>query len=92
MVQANMRYLQRVFNKIIQNPYVLIAPAVILVCLFSIYPLLFAIKVSFLNWDVVTNTQSFVGFNNYVNIFNDPVFGKVLKIRLYIPSSRLCSA
>lgn len=79
MVQANMRYLQRVFNKIIQNPYVLIAPAVILVCLFSIYPLLFAIKVSFLNWDVVTNTQSFVGFNNYVNIFNDPVFGKVLK-------------
>lgn len=79
MFQASMRYLQRIFNKIIRNPYILIAPAVILVCLFSIYPLLFAIKVSFLNWDIVTDTQSFVGFDNYANIFSDPVFGQVLK-------------
>lgn len=79
MFQANLQYLQRSFNKVIQNPYVLIAPAIILVCLFSLYPLLFAVKVSFLNWDIVTDTQSFAGFNNYANIFNDPVFGKVLK-------------
>lgn len=79
MWKLSIKFIQKRFNGIVKNPYVLIAPAIILVCFFSLYPLLFAIKVSFLNWDVVTDTQSFVGLDNYTNILSDPVFAKVLK-------------
>ncbi|WP_219836885.1 carbohydrate ABC transporter permease [Paenibacillus sp. R14(2021)] len=70
-------------NRILRNPYVLIAPAVILVCVFSLYPAFFAVRVSFINWDTVLGTKSFVGFKNYMNIFHDPVFWKVMRNTLY---------
>ncbi|WP_054023801.1 carbohydrate ABC transporter permease [Bacillus sp. FJAT-28004] len=79
MSKMSIKSIQQLFNGIIRNPYVLIAPAIILVCLFSIYPLLFSFKVSFLNWDIVTDTKSYVGFDNYTNILSDPLFAKVLK-------------
>ncbi|SEO52178.1 carbohydrate ABC transporter permease [Paenibacillus sp. OV219] len=68
-----------VANKLLKNPYVLIAPAIILVSLFSLYPALFALKVSFLKWDVVTGEKSFVGFDNYVSVFTDPEWLQVMK-------------
>ncbi|AZN40567.1 sugar ABC transporter permease [Paenibacillus albus] len=66
-------------NRIIRNPYILIAPAIILVSVFSLYPILFAVRVSFMNWDTVLGTKENVGFDNYIHIFKDPVFWKVLK-------------
>ncbi|WP_181909365.1 carbohydrate ABC transporter permease [Paenibacillus taihuensis] len=66
-------------NRIIRNPYILIAPAIILVSIFSLYPILFALRVSFMNWDTVLGTKEYVGFKNYIIIFKDPVFWKVLR-------------
>lgn len=71
--------LSRMINRMMQNPYLLIAPAVVLVCLFSLYPILFTVAVSFMNWDVVTDAKAFVGFGNYMSIFRDPDFLLVLK-------------
>ncbi|MCQ6562636.1 carbohydrate ABC transporter permease [Paenibacillus mendelii] len=84
------RMLPRALNKVLQNPYVLIAPAVILVSIFSLYPILFAVKVSFMNWDVVTGEQSFAGFNNYRSIFADPDSMQVLKNTLIYAFFTVC--
>lgn len=62
------------FSGLLRNPYVLIAPAVLLVFTFSIYPILFAVIVSFMKWDVVTGERSFIGWENYISTFRDPDF------------------
>ncbi|UVI31285.1 carbohydrate ABC transporter permease [Paenibacillus spongiae] len=84
------RLLSRALNKVLQNPYVLIAPAVILASLFSVYPILFAVKVSFMNWDVVTGEQSFAGLDNYRSIFADPDAIQVLKNTLIYAFFTVC--
>lgn len=61
-------------------PYLFIAPAVILLTLFSIIPIIIALVISFTDMDLVgladySNING-VGFSNYIDIFKDPVFLK----------------
>ena len=39
-----------------------------------ILPFLFGIYLTFTNWDGVAKTYTFVGLNNYLTVFKDPVF------------------
>ncbi len=61
-------------------PYLFIAPAVILLTLFSIVPIFIALVISFTDMDLVGladySNIGGVGFANYVDIFKDPVFLK----------------
>lgn len=61
-------------------PYMFIAPAVILLTLFSIIPIIIALFISFTDMDLVGladySNISGAGFANYINIFKDPVFLK----------------
>ncbi len=61
-------------------PYMFIAPAVILLTLFSIIPIIIALFISFTDMDLVGladySSISGAGFANYINIFKDPVFLK----------------
>ncbi|CDZ74408.1 ABC transporter, permease protein [Peptoniphilus sp. ING2-D1G] len=66
-------------NPIIGNPYILILPAFILCVIFSIIPVLTIITGGFFYLDIVTNTHKFVGFNNYITIFQDEGFLLTLK-------------
>lgn len=57
---------------------IMIAPAVALVFVFVVVPLLFAIVISLTNWPLV-GSVSFTGFNNYVTAFTDTTFwGSIL--------------
>nr|WP_310832989.1 sugar ABC transporter permease [Paenibacillus typhae] len=61
-------------------PYMFIAPAVILLTLFSIIPIIIALVISFTDMDLVgladySNIRG-VGFSNYIDIFKDPIFLK----------------
>ncbi|UQZ36449.1 sugar ABC transporter permease [Paenibacillus sp. PK3_47] len=61
-------------------PYLFIAPAVILLTLFSIIPIIIALVISFTDMDLVgladySNING-VGISNYIDIFKDPVFLK----------------
>lgn len=38
------------------------------------YPMVSAFYMSFTNWNILSPKRDFVGFSNYVRIFNDPVF------------------
>lgn len=63
-------------------PYLLVSPAMLLLVVFGVFPILVAAVVSLTdmnisglaNWANVT----FIGFDNYRELFNDPDFGKAL--------------
>lgn len=56
---------------------VFILPALIGTLIFIIIPVVFSFGLSFVEWDLL-NPVKFVGLNNYINIFSDPLFGRIL--------------
>jgi sn-glycerol 3-phosphate transport system permease protein len=67
--------LQRLLNRMCRNPYILVTPAVVLALIFTTYPIIYGVYVSFCKWDIFTNTIKFVGFDNYAYLFSNPEFG-----------------
>lgn len=57
--------------------WVFIFPAVIGILVFIIIPIIFSFGLSFAKWDLLNPVQ-FVGFDNYKEIFTEPLFGKIL--------------
>lgn len=56
----------------------LIAPNLIAIIVFSYYPALYNIGLSFFEWDFVAPTPQWVGLDNYIDLFTDPDFGQIL--------------
>ena len=53
----------------------LLAPALLVYCVFAVYPMLHVVMLSFMKWNGLTTTKQFVGFDNYIQVFTqDPVF------------------
>jgi multiple sugar transport system permease protein len=53
--------------------WLLVAPAVLLILALSVYPLLFSIWVSFVNYDFQIPGHAFVGLKNFKQVIADPV-------------------
>lgn len=53
--------------------WLLVAPAVILILALSVYPLLFSLVVSFINYDFQVPGHAFVGLKNFRQVIVDPV-------------------
>lgn len=57
--------------------YVWLAPAFLLMCIFSIYPALSALYHSFTDWNIYNESLTqFTGFANFARLFADPIFWK----------------
>ncbi len=69
----------KILNGALKNPYVLIAPAVIIALITTIYALGYCIYLSFMKWDPIFGTKEFVGLYNYQYIFKDELFLTSLK-------------
>lgn len=69
----------KILNGALKNPYVLIAPAVIIALGTTIYALIYCIYLSFMKWDPIFGTKEFVGLYNYKYIFSDELFLTALK-------------
>ncbi len=59
--------------------YLLIAPAYILFIVFFIIPLLYSFTLTFVEWNGFSPEKTFVGLNNYVELFKSPEFIQALK-------------
>ncbi len=66
--------MNRKFNKI----QMFLAPALILCLLFAVYPIIYIIITSFTSVDIMTQTYTFVGLDNYISIFTNPDFIEVI--------------
>lgn len=58
-------------------PFVFISPFYILFAIFTLYPVIFSLYLSFNKWHG-TGLMRWVGFTNYVNLWRDPVFIQTL--------------
>jgi len=56
----------------------LIAPNLIAIIVFSYYPAIYNIGLSFMEWDFVAPSPEFVGLENYTDLFTDPDFGQIM--------------
>lgn len=61
-----------------------IAPNFLLFAVFTFYPLLYNVYLSFTKWNMVSPVIPFVGVENYVTLAHDAVFWKVLKNTFYL--------
>lgn len=56
----------------------MLAPSLILMAVFLIYPLFSSFQLSMLDWNGLGNPSNFVGLANWRHLANDPVFWKAL--------------
>jgi len=56
------------------RPYLYVAPAIVFICIFVIYPLSNLIYMGFIKWNMVSPVKEWVGLDNYKYIFNDGEF------------------
>jgi len=59
--------------------YVLALPALLLLGIVVLYPIVQGVLLSFTNASTLTPGRSFIGLDNYQQIFADPIFGTALK-------------
>lgn len=75
--------------------YMFIAPALISLLIFLVYPVVASFVISGFDWGILT-TPKFIGLENYKTLFKDPVFLESLKntfvwVIMYVPASILAS-
>src|SRR5687767_6957649 len=58
--------------------WLFIAPAVLMVTLFLLTPVVFNVILSFTKWQKFSGLDQFAGFNNYARLFRVPYFSEAL--------------
>lgn len=64
------------------TPFLYLLPALTIITIFQIYPILYAFRLSFLDWDMIGN-KTFIGLKNYINLLQEKDFWKSVGITLY---------
>src|SRR5277367_4501082 len=64
--------------------WLMVAPAVLLILAFSIYPLLFSLWVAFVNYDFQIPGHDFVGLQNFSQIIDDPLAWSALGLTIVL--------
>ena len=64
-------------------------PAICIYTIFMIFPMISAIYYSLTKWDGA-GEKLFVGFENYLNLFNNPDFWTVMKNSLILVALHVC--
>lgn len=65
-------------------PFIFLFPALVFFIVFQVYPLVKGFQMSFYNWELLPGkTSQFIGLQNYINAFTDPIFLRASKNTLY---------
>ncbi len=72
-----MKLRHAIFNNQSAAAWLFILPAFVGTLIFIIIPVICSFGLSFMKWDLL-NPMSFVGFDNYITIFNEALFYKIL--------------
>jgi len=69
-------------KKILGVPLFFIAPAVIVLAIFTLFPFIYSVRLSFLSWNLIKPHlgKPFVGFSNYTALLNTPRFWNSLRV------------
>lgn len=58
--------------------YALVSPAIILLCIFTVYPIFWQIHSSLFDGSLLSKKRNYVGLQNFVNLFSNPDFGQIV--------------
>jgi len=61
------------------SPYLYISPFFILFLVVGLFPIGYTAVISFMDWDLVRNSGTFVGFDQYATVIADPKFWSALR-------------
>ncbi|NCB02798.1 MAG: sugar ABC transporter permease [Spirochaetia bacterium] len=64
--------------------FLFVAPNFILLILFVFWPIIYSFYLSFFKWNMIAPKKTFIGFTNYENLFQDPVFWQVARNTLIL--------
>lgn len=62
----------------VRSAYLLIAPYLLFLAVFLVYPIFFSVWLTFHDWNIVSPEISFVGLENYRRLIEDELFFKAL--------------
>ena len=65
-------------------PVVFLAPAIILLAVFLLYPLIYSFQLSFLDWNGLGNNARFTGLDNWERLLSDGVFWQSALNNIYL--------
>lgn len=75
-------YLHKEFLSDTETAFLFLLPAFLIIFVFQIFPMFYALKLSFFRWDMIT-PKHFVGFKNYLNLFSEKEFWQSLGNTFY---------
>nr|WP_245570422.1 sugar ABC transporter permease [Microbacterium luticocti] len=61
------------------SPYLYISPFFILFAVVGLFPIAYTAVISFMDWDLVRNSGTFIGFDQYVYVLTQPKFWVALR-------------
>ncbi|OHD75359.1 MAG: hypothetical protein A2177_13940 [Spirochaetes bacterium RBG_13_68_11] len=56
-----------------------VAPNFLLLAVFTFWPVLYSLYLSFFKWNMIAKRKTFLGLGNYQTMFTDPVFWQVVR-------------
>ncbi|WNS47079.1 sugar ABC transporter permease [Paenibacillus sp. MMS20-IR301] len=62
------------------TPVLFTLPAMVPFVLFWLAPLLYVLYLSFMEWDFMSPEKTFIGIQNYTDLFSNPAFYKALRV------------
>src|SRR5215813_13975480 len=75
LVASRVRPSRQAFQITRLSPYLFLLPGLILFALFIVWPMLYSLRISFYQWNIVHPDQSVgVGLQNYTDALSDPIF------------------
>src|SRR5574341_628482 len=65
------------------GPYLFLLPSLVFLALFTYYPIGFSAYLSLFRWNVLTPERVFIGLENYIQLWREPLFWLVLRNNLF---------
>lgn len=63
--------------------YLCVLPALVVISIFSLYPLFYSLRLSFYKWDFIGPAPEFVGMRNFERLFTSEQFWQVLRNTIF---------